>query len=97
MITYNREELILREVQFMAASGWTLYQRRRDGADFVQPGTGSGISTGVHVILLVLTFGLWLPIMLVVELASSGGARYCRLTFDPWGDPRYDTIKKPRR
>ena len=91
------EDRILREVQMMAASGWRLYQRRADGADFISDGSGSGISAGVHLILLVLTIGLWLPVMIVVELASSSRPKFCRLSFDPWGDPRYESIKKPRR
>lgn len=88
------DELVRREVSVMAVSGWRLYQRWPGGADFTTGGNGSGISTGVHLILLVLTFGLWLPIMIVVELASSGGAKFCRLTFTPEGEPRYQTIKR---
>jgi hypothetical protein len=97
MIRTVTQDDILREIQLMAANGWRLHSRWSGGADFIAPGTGSGISTGVHLILLVLTLGLWLPVGVLVELASSGGARYCRLTFDPWGDPRYETIKKPRQ
>lgn len=81
----------------MTAAGWRLHRRWSSGADFIAPGTGSGISTGVHLILLVLTLGLWLPVMIVVELASSGGARYCRLTFSTEGEPRYAPIKRPLR
>jgi hypothetical protein len=98
MITTPRQDdRLLQEVQLMAASGWALYARRADGADFVQHGSGSGISAGVHLILLVLTLGLWLPFLVIVELASSGGSRFCRLTFTPEGEPRYSTIKRPRR
>lgn len=80
----------------MTAAGWRLYRREPNGAVFTSGGSGSGISTGVHLILLVLTAGLWLPIMIVVELASSGGARYSRLTFDPDGRPVYEPTKRPR-
>lgn len=95
-VMYDRDGAVLREVQMMTASGWRLYQRDADGVDFVIGSSGSGISVGVHLVLIVLTFGLWLPIMIVVEMASSGGQRFCRLTFDPWGYPRYEPIKKPR-
>lgn len=97
MINTVTQDDILREVQMMTAAGWALYRREPDGAVFTSGGSGSGISTGVHLILLVLTFGLWLPVMILVELASSGGARFCRLTFTPDGSPVYEAIKKPRR
>ena len=97
MIKTVTQDDILREIQIMAAAGWRLHSRWSGGADFIAPGTGSGISTGVHLILLVLTLGAWFPVMIVVELASSGGARYCRLTFSAEGEPRYETIKKPRQ
>lgn len=96
MVTYDRDALFYREVQIMAASGWRLYRRWPGGADFISGGSGSGISAGVHMILLVLTLGLWLPIMIVVELASSGGVKFCRLTFDDRGRPQYEPTKKPR-
>lgn len=96
MTTPRQEDRLLREVQIMAASGWRLHRRALDSAVFVTGGSDSGISTGVHLILLVLTLGLWLPIMIVVELASSGGARYCQLTFSPDGSPVYHPIKRPR-
>lgn len=91
------DDRLLREIQIMAAAGWSLYQRHADGADFVVPGSGSGVSTGVHLILLVLTFGLWLPVMVIVELASSGRPKFCRLSFTPEGEPRYTPIKRPKR
>jgi len=97
MITRDLNELVRREVQVMAAAGWRLHQRGPDGAVFTSGATGSGISAGVHLILLVLTVGLWLPFLIIVELASSGGARYCQLTFGPEGEPRYVTIKRPPR
>lgn len=81
----------------MGASGWTLYERRPDGAVFTKAGSDSGISTGVHLILLVLTLGFWLPILVVVELASSGRAAFCELVFDSQGDVWYQPIKRPRR
>jgi hypothetical protein len=93
----RQDDRLLREVHFMIASGWALYARRADGADFVQRGSGSGISAGVHLVLLVITLGLWLPFLILVEVASSGGARYARLTFTPEGQPRYEMIKKPKR
>jgi hypothetical protein len=96
MINTVTQDDILREVQMMTAAGWALYRREPDGAVFTSGGSGSGISTGVHLILLVLTFGLWLPVMIVVELASSGGARFCRLTFAPDGSPVYEPTKRPR-
>ena len=96
MITYDREGALLREVQIMAAAGWRLHRRWPDGADFTSGGSGSGISTSAHLILIILTLGLWLPVMIVVELASSGGARYCRLTFTPEGQARYEPMKRPR-
>jgi hypothetical protein len=96
MITTPRQEdRLLREVQLMTAAGWRLHRREPDGAIFASGGSGSGISTGVHLILLVLTVGLWLPIMILVELASSGGTRYTRLTFSAEGEPRYEPIKRP--
>lgn len=98
MITMPHQEVqILREVHLMTAAGWRLHRREPNGAVFVSGGSGSGISAGVHLILLVLTLGLWLPFLVIVELASSGGSRYCRLTFAPDGHPVYETIKKPGR
>lgn len=97
MITTPRQEdRLLQEVQLMAAAGWRLYRREPDGAVFASGGSGSGISAGVHLILLVLTLGLWLPFLVIVELASSGGARYSRLTFTPDGRPVYEPTKRPR-
>ena len=95
MTSPRQDDRILHEVQFMMASGWRLYQRHADGADFASGSAGSGISTGVHLILLVITFGLWLPIMIVVELASMSRTKFCRLTFGPEGEPRYEPIKRP--
>lgn len=80
----------------MTAAGWRLHRRTPEGAVFTSGATGSGISAGVHLILLVLTVGLWLPFLIIVELASSGGARYCQLTFSPEGEPQYERIKRPR-
>jgi hypothetical protein len=96
MIKTVTQDDILREIQIMAAAGWRLHRRWPDGADFTSGGSGSGISAGVHLILLVLTIGLWLPFLIVVEMASSSRPKFCRLSFDPWGDPRYESIKKPR-
>jgi hypothetical protein len=94
--TPRQEDRLLQEVQLMTASGWRLYRRTPEGAIFTSGGSGSGISAGVHLILLVLTLGLWLPFLVIVELASSGGARYCRLTFAPDGSPVYEPVKRPR-
>lgn len=94
--TFDLDGRLLREVQLMSAAGWQLYRREQDGAVFTAGSAGSGVSTGAHLLLLVLTLGLWLPLMIVVELASMGRVRFCRLTFDPWGDPRYEPIKRPR-
>lgn len=81
----------------MTAAGWRLLRRTPEGAIFTSGGSGSGISAGVHLILLVLTLGLWLPFLVIVELASSGGARFCRLTFGAEGEPWYQLIKRPHR
>lgn len=81
----------------MIASGWRLHRREPNGAVFISGDSGSGISAGVHLILLLLTFGLWLPVMIIVETASSGKGRLCRLTFDNDGCPRYETIRKLSR
>lgn len=94
-VIYDRDALLYREVQVMAASGWRLHRRWPGGADFMSGGSGSGISAGVHIILILLTFGLWLPVMVIVEMASSGGVKFCRLTFDDWGRPQYELIKRP--
>jgi hypothetical protein len=94
-VTYDREGALLREIQIMAASGWRLHQRWPGGADFASGSADSGVSTGVHLILLVLTLGLWLPVMILVELASPSRITYCRLTFDDRGEPRYQSIGRP--
>lgn len=94
--THDLDEMVRHEIQVMAAAGWRLYQRHADGADFTSGSSGSGISGGVHLILLVITAGLWFPIMVLVELLSPGGVKFYRLTFDDLGQPRYEKIRKPR-
>jgi hypothetical protein len=97
MINIVTQDDILREVQMMTAAGWALYRREPDGAVFTSGSRGSGIPGWLHVVLIVLSSGIWIIPMIVIELFMSDNRKFCRLTFDPWGDPRYEPIKKPRR
>lgn len=95
MTTIDRvEDRIWREVQMMTAAGWTLYQRHPYGADFTH--SAEGISAGVHVLLLVLTAGLWLPFLIIMEVVSSFQVEFYRMTMRPEG-PRYEKINRPKR
>lgn len=89
------DDKVWREIQMMTAAGWMLYLRHADGVYFTSVPSGSGVSTGVHLILLVITLGFWFPIMVVVELTSSH-PKFCRLTFDELGQPQYQPIKRPK-
>lgn len=95
MTTPRQDDRLLHEVQIMAAAGWRLYQRRADGADFASGSADSGISTGMHLVLLVITFGAWLPFLILIELASRSRTKFCRLSFDDQGLARYEPIKRP--
>jgi hypothetical protein len=96
MTTQREKQLILQEIRIMTAAGWRLYRHGPDGAIFVSGSSGSGISAGVHLVLLVLTLGLWFPFLVIVELAGSSRPVYCRLTFDPYGQPTYEMLKRSR-
>jgi hypothetical protein len=79
----------------MQASGWTLMQRWQYGATFhlVVPG---GFPAWAHVLLILLTVGVWLPFMILINATTNGGKQqWCRLTFDDSGQPKYETIKRP--
>lgn len=95
MSTRELEDRLVAQVQLMAAGGWQLYRRELDGAVFVTATQGSGISGAAHAVLLVITFGLWLPILIMVELFAAR-AKFCRLTFDANGEARYEPTKRPR-
>jgi hypothetical protein len=97
MAMTDQDDRLLREIQMMSAAGWRLHQRWPGGADFIQDAPGSGISGGMHILLLVLTLGCWLPVLILVELVSFSRPKLCRLTFTPEGEPRYATIKRPKR
>lgn len=96
-VTYDRDGAILREIHLMTSNGWVLRERRSDGADFATVPRGSGVSTGAHLVLIVLTFGLWIPFAVIVEVAAMNRTRFCRLTFDSQGRAQYERIKRPRR
>ncbi len=83
------DALVYRQIQIMQAAGWTLERHWPGGADFVSR-ESSSISVGVHLLLVLFTVGLWLPVMVIMELASSGTKR-TRLTIDENGQPQYTT------
>lgn len=88
----DNNEILYREISLMVANGWTVQARWENGADFVSD-TKSSISVGVHILLVLITFGIWLPIMLIMEfLNSSNGLKRCRLTVEQ-GVPRYQNLQ----
>lgn len=89
------EDKVWREIQVMTRSGWQLYGRFPGGADFVNR-SGSGISGAMHVILILLTLGLWIPVMILIELIHNARpAKFMRVTIDQNGLPVYKEIGKP--
>lgn len=92
----NTAEILYREVQMMQASGWTLLQRWPGGADFQSVSSG-GFPGWAHVLLLLLTVGLWLFVMIPMLLFSDAGThKWCRLTIDEHGQPQYQEIGRPK-
>lgn len=90
------DDLLWREVQMMQAAGWTLHQRWPGGADFSSV-TKGGFPIWAHLLLVVLTLGVWLPFMLLIELTSSAGKhKFCRLAFNEHGQPTYAEIGRPQ-
>lgn len=87
--TFDVDEIVYRQVAMMQAAGWMLERHWRGGADFVSR-ESSSISLGVHLLLVLFTLGLWLPIMVIMELSSSGVKR-TRLTIDEHGQPLYSS------
>jgi hypothetical protein len=92
----NLEDAFFREVQMMQAAGWTLHQRWPGGADFHSV-SKPGISLGIHILLLVLTCGLWLLAWIPIALFSGNQNKWCRLTFDEYGRPQYQETGYPGR
>lgn len=84
----DMQEILAREIGMMQAAGWRLERRWARGADFVST-SKSSVSLGAHLILCLFTLGLWIPVMIVMELANSGVKR-CRLTLDIDGKAQYD-------
>lgn len=81
------DEIVFRQVQYTQAAGWKLERAWPGGADFVSR-EQSSISLGVHLLLCVLTVGLWIPVMIFMELNSSG-MRRTRLAVSPTGEVTY--------
>jgi len=80
----------------MSASGWTLLHRWHSGAIFHSV-TKGGFPMWAHMILLVITLGVWLPFFVLIEIFSkSGTQRWCELRFDDHGQPKYQTIDRPK-
>lgn len=88
------EDLLWREVQMMTASGWTLLQRWPGGATFHSV-TSGGFPMWAHMVLLVLTVGVWLPFFFLIEATSRAGKQqWVRLTFDAQGQPVYQQVDR---
>jgi hypothetical protein len=81
------DALVYRQIMMMQAAGWTLERHWPGGADFVSRGTAS-VSFGMHLLLCLFTCGLWLPVMIIMEVARPNAKR-CRLTIDENGQPQY--------
>lgn len=92
--TLSVEDRLWREIQMMNAQGWTLVQRWENGANF-QSVTKGGFPMWAHVMLLLFTVLLWLPVMIVIELFSSSGKhRWCRLVIDEYGRANYQEVDR---
>lgn len=88
------EQIVWRQIQMMQMSGWRLERAWPGGADFMSQ-SQPAISTGVNLILCVLTLGLWIPVFLIME-ASRPGPKHCRLTVDENGQAQYTETGSPK-
>lgn len=84
---FDVDAVVFRQIQIMQAAGWTMERTWPGGADFISRGQSS-ISIGMHLLLCVLTLGLWFPVMVIME-ASVPGAKRCRMIVDENGLPQF--------
>jgi hypothetical protein len=89
--------ILLREIQMMTMSGWRVEQRWQSGADFISTSgeNAGGISLGVHILLMILTLGLWIPVWIMMEMfGNHGHVRRTRLIIDETGQTQYGEVPK---
>lgn len=77
----ERKEILARQIQMSVASGRRVESQSDTNAVFVK---GKDVNHVLHVILSVLSCGLWLPVWLI--LIVTGGEKREMVTVDEWGN-----------
>lgn len=76
----QRSEVLAREVQKMAASGWHVVSQTETQASFEK---GKNTSHGLHIFLCIITLGLWIPVWILIVILT--GRKTKLITVNEWG------------